>query len=220
MQTQPKWKSTDHTEKNRRKPSRMAERSKAPDSRYSSVENSGTRVCAWVLIPLLSESVWNTMRQSLQTTKSVTLERQLKMTVPSKKQKNRNVIRGRWPRGFEMHKKEDTRRRYQKNARTCAFKRKSSKMEDANHAEDYISELKMLPEWHSATRKQNCWRKPGRMAEKYNAPGSRFSSREFCYASLCVGSEPTPVRKILNRIKQNLQLTNSLKLELQSSRKS
>ena len=33
---------------------RMAERSKAPDSRNCSVENSGTRMCAWVRIPLLS----------------------------------------------------------------------------------------------------------------------------------------------------------------------
>ena len=33
---------------------RMAERSKAPDSRNFSVENSGTQMCAWVRIPLLS----------------------------------------------------------------------------------------------------------------------------------------------------------------------
>ena len=219
MQTQPKWKSTDHTEKNRRKPGRMAERSKAPDSRNSSVENSGPSVCVG--------SSPNPVRKRFEQDEAEALADKFYHTgtlieddSPKQKQKNRNVIRGRWPSGFEVHEKEDTRRRYQKNARTCAFKRKSLKMEDANHAEDYISELKMLPEWHSATRKQNCRRKPGRMAEKYNAPGSRFSSREFCYASLCVGSEPTPVRKILNRIKQNLQLTNSLKLELQSSRKS
>ena len=61
----PNWKSTHHTEKSRGKPGRMGEQSKAPDSRNSSVENSGTRVCAWVRIPLLSENVLNTMRQSL-----------------------------------------------------------------------------------------------------------------------------------------------------------
>ena len=64
----------------RRKPGRMAERSKAPDSRNSSVENSGTRVCAWFRIPLLSENVLNTMRQS-QLTNSIILEHQVKMTV-------------------------------------------------------------------------------------------------------------------------------------------
>ena len=70
----------------------MAERSKATDSRNSSVENSGTRVCASVRFPLLSENVLNTMRQSLQPTKSVILERQFEMTVQGKKkQKTRNV---------------------------------------------------------------------------------------------------------------------------------
>ena len=87
------WNDTDRKEICRRKPGRMAERSKAPDSRNSSVENSGTRVCAWVRIPLLSENVLNTMKQSLQLTNSVILERQFKMTVQSKrKQKTRNVI--------------------------------------------------------------------------------------------------------------------------------
>ena len=39
------WNDTDQKEKCRRKPGRLAEGSKAPDSRNSSVENSGTRVC-------------------------------------------------------------------------------------------------------------------------------------------------------------------------------
>ena len=90
------WKDTEQKEKmGRRKPGRMAERFKAPDSRKSSVEISGTPVCAWVQIPLMSENVLNTMRQSLQLTNSVILERQFKMTAQSKrKQKTRNVIRG------------------------------------------------------------------------------------------------------------------------------
>ena len=87
------WNDRDQKEICRLKPCRMAERSKAPDSRNSSVENSGTRVCAWVPIPLLSENVLNTMKHSLQLTNSVILERQFKMTVQSKrKQKTRNVI--------------------------------------------------------------------------------------------------------------------------------
>ena len=86
------WNDTDQKEICRSKPGRMAERSEAPDSRNSSVENSGTRVCAWVRIQLLSENVLNTMKQSIQLTNSVILERQFKMTVQSKrKQKTRNV---------------------------------------------------------------------------------------------------------------------------------
>ena len=88
------WNDTDQKEICRRKPVRMDERSEVPDSRNSSVENSGTRLCAWVRIPLLSEKVLNTMQQSLQLTNSVILERQFKMTVQSKrKQKTRNFIR-------------------------------------------------------------------------------------------------------------------------------
>ena len=79
------WKDTDQKEICRRKAGWMAERSKAPDSRNSSVENSGTRVCAWIRIPILSENVLKTMRQSLQLTNSVILERQFKMTVQSEK---------------------------------------------------------------------------------------------------------------------------------------
>ena len=87
------WKDTYQKEVCRRKPGRMPERSKAPDSRHPSVENSGTRVCAWVRIPLLSENVLKTMRQSPQLTNSVILERQFMMTVQSKsKQTTRNVI--------------------------------------------------------------------------------------------------------------------------------
>ena len=87
------WNDTDQKEICRLKPSRMAQRSRATDSKNSSVENSGIRVCAWVRFPLLSENVLNTMRQSPQLTNSVILERQFKMTVQSKrKQTTRNVI--------------------------------------------------------------------------------------------------------------------------------
>ena len=58
MQILHNWKTTGHTEKSRRKPGRMAERSKAPDSRNSSVENSGSRKCPWVRIPILSWTRW------------------------------------------------------------------------------------------------------------------------------------------------------------------
>ena len=86
------WNDTDQKEKCRRKPGRLAERSKAPDSRNSSVENSGTRVCARVRTPFLSENVLKTTRQSLQLTNSVILERQFKITVQSeRKQKTGNV---------------------------------------------------------------------------------------------------------------------------------
>ena len=88
-------KATNQKKMCRPKQGRMAERSKAPGSRKSSVENSGTRMCAWVRIQLLSLNVFNTMRQSLQLTNSVILESQFKMIVQSKrKQKNRNVVCG------------------------------------------------------------------------------------------------------------------------------
>ena len=94
LKTSLNWNDTHQKEMCWRKPGSMAERSEAPDSRNSSVKNSGTRVCAWVRMPLLSENVLNTMKQSLQLTNSVILERQFKMTVQSKrKQKTRNVIR-------------------------------------------------------------------------------------------------------------------------------
>ena len=87
------WNDTYQKEICRSKPGRLAERSEAPDSRNSSVENSGTRGCARVRIPLLSEKVLNTLKESLQLTNSVILEYQFKMTVQSKrKQTTRNVI--------------------------------------------------------------------------------------------------------------------------------
>ena len=93
MQIQPNWKITHHTEKRRRKPGRMAGRSKTPDARNYLFENGDTRVCAWFRSPLLSENVLNRMRQSLPLTNSVKMERQFKMTVQSKrKQTTRNVI--------------------------------------------------------------------------------------------------------------------------------
>ena len=101
------WKDTDQKEIWRRKPGRMPERSKAPDSRHPSVEKTGTRVCAWVRIPLPSENVLNTTRQSLQLTNSVILQRQFKMTAQSKiLQKTRNVIRGWQPSGLKCIKKK------------------------------------------------------------------------------------------------------------------
>ena len=110
----PNWKDTDQKEICRRRPGRMPERSKATDSRNSSVENSGKRVCAWVRIPLLSENVLNTMRQSPQLTTSVILERQFKMTVQSKrKQTTRNVIG--WL--IDEQFKKAQKRRY--TAKTC-----------------------------------------------------------------------------------------------------
>ena len=93
MQIRPNWKSTDHTEKSRGKPGRTAERSKSPGSRNSSVEKSGTRLCPWVRFPFLSENVSNAMRQSLELTNSVILERQFKMTVQSKRKQKKSQHR-------------------------------------------------------------------------------------------------------------------------------
>ena len=66
-------------------------------------------MCAWDRIPYLSENVSNAMRQSLELTNSLILERQIQMTAQSKKnEKNRNVIRGWYPSNFKVPKKDDT----------------------------------------------------------------------------------------------------------------
>ena len=75
MQIQPNWKITHHTEKCRRKPGRMAGRSKAPDARNYLFENGDTRVCAWVRSPLLSENISDVMRHKIQLTKSLILKK-------------------------------------------------------------------------------------------------------------------------------------------------
>ena len=142
----------------------MAERSEAPDSRNSSVEKSGTRVCAWVRIPLLSENVLNTTRQSLQLTNSVILERQFKMTVQSqRKEKTRNVLGRLIAEQFESAQKKDTRRRHVKHDSTRGFKCKSFQIDDTNRLADYISELKRSLKWNDTDQKKICRRKPGRM---------------------------------------------------------
>ena len=65
-----KLKSRKWSQNFRRVPDKMAKRYNAPDSRISSVYNSGTRVCAWVRIPVLPEHVWDAMREILQLMKS------------------------------------------------------------------------------------------------------------------------------------------------------
>ena len=138
----PNWKSTHHTAKSRGKPGRMGEQSKAPDSRKSSVENSGTRVCAWVRMPLLSENVFNTTRQSLQLTNSIILERQFKMTVQSKrKQTTRNVIGWLIAVWFKMQKKE---RRYP--AKTCETRKYT-----------WASTKFFSNGWHKPLRRSHLW---------------------------------------------------------------
>ena len=136
-----------------RKPGRMAERSKAPGSGNSSVENSGTRVCAWVRILLLSENVLNTMRQSIQLPNSVALERQFKITVQSTKKIATSSVVDR-KSGFKVHKKEDTHPRHVKHENTRGFERKSFQMDYTNRLADYISELKKIANPKATNRKK------------------------------------------------------------------
>ena len=195
----------------------MAERSKAPDSRNSSVENSGTRVCAWVRIPLLSENVLNTMRQSLQLTNSVILERQFKMTVQSKrKQTTRNVIGRLIAEHFKSAQKKDTRRRHVKHDSTLGFKWKSFQIDDTNRLADYISELKMSLNWNDTDQKEICRQKPGRMAERSKAPDWRKSLVENSGTRVCAWVRiPLLSENVLNTMRQSPQLTNSVILERQ-----
>ena len=194
----------------------MAERSKAPDSRNSSVENSGTRVCAWVRIPLLSENVLNAKRQSFQLTNSVILEHQFKIKAQSKrKQKNGNIIGGRQPSGFQVHKKEDNQPIHVKHESTRGFERKSFHMDDTNRLADYITELEKLPNGRAANRKKKmCRRKQGRMAERSKEPGSRKSSVENSGTRVCAWVRIQLLSEnVLNAMRQTLQLTNSVTLE-------
>ena len=217
LKTSLNWNDTDQKEMCRLKQGRMAERSKPPDSRNSSVENSGTRVCAWVRFPLLSENVLNTIRQSPQPTNSVILELQFKMTVQSKrKQKTRNVIGRLIAEQFESAQKKDTRRRHAKHDSTRGFKCKSFQIDDTNRLADYISELKTSLNWNDKDQKEMCWRKPGRMAERSEASDWRNSSVKNSGTRVCAWVRiPLLSENVLNTMKQSLQLTNSVILKLQ-----
>ena len=68
-------------------------------------------------------------------------------------------------------------------------------MDDTNRLADYISQLKNLPHWKSTQYTEKSRGKPGGMAERSKAPDSRKSCRDFWYTSVCVGSNPKPVRK-------------------------
>ena len=211
------WNDTDQKEICRRKSGRMAERSKAPDSRNSSVENSGTRVCAWVRIPLLLENVLNTMKQSPQQTNSVILELQFKMTVQSKrKQKTRNVIGRLIAELLKSAQKRGWRRRHVKHDSTRGFKCKSFQIDDTNRLADYVSHKKMSLNWKDTDQKEICRRKTGRMAERSKAPDSRNSSVENSGTRVCAWVRiPLLLENVLNTMKQSPQLTNSVILELQ-----
>ena len=212
------WKDTDQKEICRRKPGRMPERSKAPDSRNPSVENSGTRPCALVLIPLVSANVLNWMRQSLQPTKSVILERQFKMTVQSKKKTN--DLQRHWVVDsravLKKHKKEDTQQRHVKHDSTRGFKFKTFQIDDTNHLADYISELKMSLNWKDTDQKEICRRKPSRMPERSKPPDSRNSSVENSGTRVCAWVRiPLLSEHVLNTMTQSPQLTKSVILERQ-----
>ena len=217
LKTSRNWNDTDQKEMCRLKQGRMAERSKAPDSRNSSVENSGTRVCAWVRFPLLSENVLNTMRQSPQPTNSVILERQFKMTIQSKrKQKTGNVIERLIAEQFESAQKKDTRRRHVKHDSTRGFKCKSFQIDDTNRLPDYISELKTSLNWNDTDQKEMCRLKQGRMAERSKPSDSRNSSVENSGTRVCEWvRKPLLSENVLNTMKQSLQLTKSVILERQ-----
>ena len=140
------------------------------------------------------------------------------MTVPSKKQKNRNIIRGRQPSGSLVHKKQGNQPRHVKNESTRGFERKSFQMDDTNHLADYISEFKKnYPmERPQIERKKMCPRKQGRMAERSKEPGSRKSSVENSGTRVCAWVRISLLSEnVLNAMRQSVQLTNSIILEHQ-----
>ena len=158
------------------------------------------------------------MKQSLQLTNSVILELQFKMTLQSKrKQKTRNVIGRLIAELFKSaQKEEDTRRRLVKRDSTRGFNCKSFQRDDTNRLADYISELKMSLNWNDTDQKEICRRKPGRMAERSEAPDSRDTSVENSGTRVSAWVRfPLLSENFLNTMSQNPQLTNSVILERQ-----
>ena len=104
---------------------------------------------------------------------------------------------GGWqPITLKVHKKEDTRRRHVKHDSTRGFKCKSFQIDDTNPLADYISNENVTQlKWHrSKGNMSTLTRQDGRAV--WGARLKKILSREFWYTSECVGSIPTPVRKL------------------------
>ena len=73
-------------------------------------------------------------------------------------------------------------------------------MDDTNRLAHYISQLKILPNLKRMNEKGKRRQKPGSVVERSKAPDSKkLLSWEFWYTSVCVGSNPFPVRKRFQR---------------------
>ena len=146
----------------------MAKRYNAPDSGISSVETSGTRVCARVRIPLLSEKVLNTMRQILQLTNSVLEQRQLKMTLQNKRKQKFATS------SLAERSKSAQKRRYQPEICGTQMNAWVQTQMSWNGWRKPCSRLhlwkrKKIPDWKGATQKQKCRLKPGWTANWFEA---------------------------------------------------
>ena len=141
------------------------------------------------------------MRQSLELTNSVILERQFQMTVQIKrKRKNGNVIPGRCPSGLKVREKEDTQQRHVKHQCMHGFKRKSFQMDEHKPFSTLHFSIENFIQFKAHKLKKKRRQKPGRVVERSKAPDSKkLLSREFWYTNVCVGSNPFPVRKRFER---------------------
>ena len=125
------------------------------------------------------------MRQSLQLTNSVILERKFKMTVQSKrKQKNRQVVCGGQTNGWKLHKKIPSRDMWNTNVRMGLKANLYRRMTQTVHqTKSLICKFYPIEKAHIIQKK--CRRKPGRMAERSKAPDSRNSSVENSGTRVC-----------------------------------
>ena len=155
----PDWKGAVKKEKCLLQPVRAAERCQALDSSSSWVENSATRLCAWVLIPLVSGNVLNTMRQNLQQTNSVILERQFKMTVPGKRKQKIATSSVAYGRAVQKCTKKKIPSRDMWNTNVSVRLNANLSKGMTNRRADHISESKTLPNWKCTDVKEKCPKK-------------------------------------------------------------
>ena len=164
MHTLPHWRSTDHTEKCRRKPGRMAEglrrhTQKFPQSRILEHEC----VCGFES-DSCQTTFWTRWGRafSRQILSHWNVNWRWQSKAKNKKFAMSSVVDN---RAVWNSTKKGTQTRHVKHECTRWFERKSFHMDNTNRLADYISEMQILPNWKSAYLTKKCRRKSGRMAE-------------------------------------------------------
>ena len=184
-----------------------------------SLEISGTRMCAWVRLPLLSELFQHcevsheliTMQNQKQfcfwKLSGIRTRTGIRTRLESSRSKlllHQSVL------GFKTYLCKKTKIKLMHLVKCCTFLHWQSRLFD-----DHLLTLKMkfqkleticqnkLRIWTVQNGKTTAnnpngnlqYYLQGRMAERSKAPDSRkLLARDFCYTNVCVGSNPTPVK--------------------------